>query len=120
MGNLESRRDVGDVKLWLSTEAQPWLLVFDNADDPSVKLSRFFPVSNAGSIIITSRNDETCVFANSGHLEIRPLSNEDAISLLLKTTRRYDTQNEEARQLAKSVVEDLGRLPFSECCIGPG
>src|SRR5436189_4634496 len=50
--------DVKVVKRWLSNIQEHWLLVIDNADDPSIDISTFFPTSNRGSIVVTTRNPD--------------------------------------------------------------
>ncbi|QRV95706.1 kinesin light chain [Ceratobasidium sp. AG-Ba] len=40
---------------WLGDRRQRWLMVIDNADDPSVQLSAFLPPGNHGSVVITTR-----------------------------------------------------------------
>ena len=106
--------NVDVVKQWLSAASQPWLMVIDNANDTSMKISRFCPAANVGSILITSRNDEICTLANIGHHKISPLSTEDAISLLLTITEHYCASNKEARRLALPVVDDLGQCTAFE------
>ena len=114
MGLSPCECNVDGVKQWLSAEVQPWLMVIDNADDTSVDIARFFPAANTGSILITSRNEETSSFANSGYLEIGPFSTQDAISLLLEATKCHSRNDKEARRLALSVVNDLGDLSAFE------
>ncbi len=46
---------VNDVQDFLGKMQEDWLLIFDNADDPNVELSKYIPQCNHGNIIITSR-----------------------------------------------------------------
>ena len=41
---------------WLSSSKEEWLILFDNADDPSIDLREYTPSCSHGNIIITSRN----------------------------------------------------------------
>jgi hypothetical protein len=59
---LEDRGDNGDWAIsrnlvlgWLASTERPWLLVFDNADDMEI-LNDYWPMSNNGAIIVTSRD----------------------------------------------------------------
>jgi hypothetical protein len=40
---LQVNQDVDSVKRALANTSQPWLLIFDNADDPHLSLTSFFP-----------------------------------------------------------------------------
>ncbi|QRV95351.1 kinesin light chain [Ceratobasidium sp. AG-Ba] len=44
-----------DAIRWLEQSNQPWLLVFDNADDPDLDLPSLLPVGTNGSVIVTTR-----------------------------------------------------------------
>jgi hypothetical protein len=41
---------------WLLRCTKPWLLILDNADDPEMDISRYFPARGNGHILITTRN----------------------------------------------------------------
>jgi hypothetical protein len=41
---------------WLASHNEAWVLLFDNADDPKVAISPFFPACRHGNILITTRN----------------------------------------------------------------
>jgi hypothetical protein len=60
-----------------------WLLVFDNADDPSFDLGPYIRW-NHGNIIITSRNDAVKEYAPDSHFEIDRLEVKDAVQLLVR------------------------------------
>ncbi|KAJ7843325.1 hypothetical protein B0H14DRAFT_2208845, partial [Mycena olivaceomarginata] len=70
--------------LWLTTEVKEWLLIFDNADDPSMDLNDFIPECNYGNIIITSRNPGLRVYTGLRSL-VSDMKEEDAVALLLKS-----------------------------------
>ena len=74
------------VKYWLGTHPD-WLLILDNADDPTV-LEPFLPTNHAGHILITSRAQD---FQNLGILdpvELGELPIEDATAFLLRRCGR--------------------------------
>ena len=97
---------------WLAQLKLPWLLVIDNADDPKVDYSRFFPGGDWGHIIITSRLHDCKVYATVGSYEFRNMDEEDAILILLKTSGE-DTEAEGTRRAAKTIVKALGYLPLA-------
>ncbi|KAG8776165.1 hypothetical protein FRC12_001062 [Ceratobasidium sp. 428] len=69
---------------WLAQQSEPWLVVYDNADDASVDLGRFFPSCPHGRILVTTRNHKMVVFARGtdSHLHVSEMLTEDALQLL--------------------------------------
>ncbi|MCJ1479377.1 hypothetical protein MMC13_008062 [Lambiella insularis] len=98
---------------WLTGLEMPWLLVIDNADDPSVDYSRFFPAGDRGHILITSRNQECRMLATVGYYEFKDMEQEDAVTLLLKAACVSDVTNQKVRNLAKPIARTLGNLPLA-------
>jgi hypothetical protein len=78
-------RDHQDALLWLAHQAE-WLLIFDNADDPNINLYHFFPQSNCGNILITSRNPQLSIHAPDAHQHVSNMDVEDAVQLLLTSS----------------------------------
>lgn len=100
-----------DAITWLATKSGDWLVIMDNADDPTFRIFPYIPQSFQGNIIITTRNVNHAALApkNSHHLE--GLSTEDAINLILTAAGIEDTPAN--RALARVVVEELGHLPLA-------
>ncbi|KAJ7617831.1 hypothetical protein FB45DRAFT_1007550 [Roridomyces roridus] len=69
---------------WLISENKEWTLLFDNADDPKLKLSSFFPQCTHGNIIITSRNPQLAAYGPASHSHVGDLDEENAALLLLE------------------------------------
>jgi tetratricopeptide (TPR) repeat protein len=69
---------------WLESEAGDWLLVFDNADDPSV-LQELLPSRGDGSVLITSRYADWRPYGMRP-FQIKPVSAHDALSFLARRT----------------------------------
>ena len=88
--------------LWLTSQVQAWLVVFDNADDPSINLQDFIPECDHGNIIITSRNPGLCVYAGSDSL-VSDMEEQDAVALLLKSATQKVTAATE--QIAAEIVK---------------
>ncbi|KAJ7724104.1 hypothetical protein B0H16DRAFT_1247963, partial [Mycena metata] len=91
-----------DGLLWLTSKVEEWLLLFDNADDPSINLNDFIPRCNHGNIIITSRNPGLRVYAGSNSL-VSDMETEDAVALLLKSAVQEATSHTE--QIAAEIVK---------------
>lgn len=73
------------MKTWLANVEDPWLLIIDNADDPSTDISKFFPTGDRGAILITTRNPECRIHATVGSSELGEMSIIDAKEVFLRT-----------------------------------
>ncbi|KAG8845552.1 hypothetical protein FRB91_001665 [Serendipita sp. 411] len=100
-----------DALTWLASGIKNWLLILDNADDPSLKLSKFLPRASHGHVIITTRNSTHRLLAPRSSHAVDALPMEDSITLLLRSSGNED--NEANRSLAKEIAEGLGRLPLA-------
>jgi hypothetical protein len=96
-----------DALQWLSDLIEEWLLVINNADDPTLNLHCFFPRTSHGNIVVTSRNGETRIHAPDPRSEskVSCLSSDDASDLLLKMARVTPGQFGQTRALAANIVE---------------
>lgn len=103
-------------KHWLSQCSKPWLLIIDNADDPEIDVSEFFPNGGIGNILVTTRNPNTIIHATAGHIRFRGMDPEEAISLLLKLAYPQQTsaeRNPQKRTLAQTIAAELGYLALA-------
>ncbi|MCJ1391776.1 hypothetical protein MMC18_004641 [Xylographa bjoerkii] len=101
---------------WLSQCTKPWLLVIDNADDPEMDVSKYFPVGGSGHILITTRNPSVEIYATVGYLRFGGMEPEDAVSLLLKTAFPQDespSPKSDCRQTAQKIASELGYLALA-------
>ncbi|KAJ7716536.1 hypothetical protein B0H16DRAFT_456748 [Mycena metata] len=112
--NIAILKDFGDSPedglLWLTSKVEDWLLLFDNADDPSINPNEFIPQCNHGNIIITSRNPERCLYAGS-HSLVSNMEEEDAVALLLKSALQEATIHTE--EIATEIAKSLHHLPLA-------
>ncbi|KAJ7458717.1 hypothetical protein B0H11DRAFT_2317422, partial [Mycena galericulata] len=71
---------------WLAGKHEEWLLLFDNADDTKLNLSKFFPCCTFGNILITTRNQDLCLHTrDEGAVSrVSNMETEDAKVLLLQ------------------------------------
>ena len=86
---------------WLIGNQDNWLLFFDNADDPQLNLSQFFPKCNHGNIIITSQNH--ALRQHGEHFEVSAVEESDPVTLLLKSSLSETTPTNEL--LATDIVK---------------
>ncbi|KAJ7278547.1 P-loop containing nucleoside triphosphate hydrolase protein [Mycena rebaudengoi] len=100
-----------DASRWLAASQDEWLLIFDNADDPSINLFNYFPQSSRGNILITSRNPELYVHAPDSHYRISDMEENDAVQLLLASSMQ--PLNIETEHLAREIVKALYCFPLA-------
>ncbi|KAG8793400.1 hypothetical protein FRC16_010962, partial [Serendipita sp. 398] len=100
-----------DALTWLANGIDNWLLIMDNADDPSLKLSKFLPRAPHGHVVITTRNATHRLLAPQTSHEVDALPMEESVTLLLRSSANED--NEANRLLATKIARELGRLPLA-------
>ncbi|KAJ7907866.1 hypothetical protein B0H13DRAFT_2017973 [Mycena leptocephala] len=112
--NIAVAQDFGetpqDALQWLRSKPAPWLLLFDNVDDPKLNLNNFLPLCNHGNIIMTSRNPELCVYADS-YSPVSDMEKADAVALLLTTAKEESKPTNQ--EIAAEIVEVLCYLPLA-------
>ena len=98
---------------WISQIQGEWLIVFDNADNPSPGVvAKFIPPGNRGNILITSRNKSMGrVIGFENLIEITEMEESDAITLLLRVSNL--SSSAEHIQAAKGIVAKLGYIPLA-------
>ncbi|KAF8224697.1 hypothetical protein L208DRAFT_1409742 [Tricholoma matsutake] len=113
--NIALGKEIGenanDTIIWLAGKHKDWLLLFDNADDTMLNLSRFFPSCSHGNILITSQNRDTLIHVPGFNYNIGSLILEDARDLLLGIIKQVIT--DETHVLAESIVKELGHLALA-------
>lgn len=82
---LQVDHDIDSVKRALANTSQPWLLIFDNADNPRLPLAPWFPSGDRGDVIVTSRNPDAGQYSTVGVKVVTQMLSEDALELLNKT-----------------------------------
>ena len=92
---------------------EEWLIVFDNADDPSPEVvAKFIPPGNRGNILITSRNRSMGrVISFENMFEINEMEESDAIALLLNASHLASLP--EHQEAATKIVTELGCVPLA-------
>jgi hypothetical protein len=92
----------------LASTRENWLLVLDNADDPGIDYQAYIPSGTYGSILITSRVDETKRYSPDTTHALEGLEDEDAKTLLFRAALvpqdLWPSQDAEAQE----VVDLLG------------
>ena len=94
---------------WLATHPG-WLLILDNADEPSL-LEGWLPAAGQGHVIITSREQDFAALAIDGQSMSAP-PDEEALAFLLRRTGRLAAGDSEKKAAAK-LIGHLGNLPLA-------
>lgn len=105
-GSAEANTAIPTVReaLRIGEPSRKWLLVFDSAENPDV-VRQFFPASEFGTILITSRNPNWANLARP--LEIAVFQREESKELLNKRGQEIDGDD------ADRLAEKLGDLPLA-------
>ncbi|KAL9065051.1 MAG: hypothetical protein Q9161_008470 [Pseudevernia consocians] len=94
---------------WLQETSHSWLLILDNADDPTLDYSLYLPTASKGHVLITSRIPRCANLQTAGKDHYESLSEETAVELLFKASQTdlslYSTHDVESR----NIVKLLGR-----------
>ncbi|KAH0556700.1 hypothetical protein GP486_005513 [Trichoglossum hirsutum] len=106
-------KDLESTKKRLSNMKKRWLLIVDNADDPSVNISKYFPAGNRGTILVTTRNYKCESHQTVGSWESGRMELKDAVALLLKTTAVEDRVDNALLSSAENIVKDLSCLALA-------
>lgn len=103
--------NVEEVRTWLSKKDN-WLLIIDNADDPTLEIEKFFPPGQNGTILMTTRNLNFRDHATVGSCKVDEMSVDDSVALLLRTSGLIEEAGAQ-KKIAENVVETLGHLALA-------
>ncbi|MEU0524415.1 tetratricopeptide repeat protein [Streptomyces niveus] len=93
----------------LDASDRPWLLVFDNADDPAVlRDGGWLRTSPRGTVLVTTRQSATHWWPAAELLHVGVLPRDEAAQVLCDLAPGTGTAEE-----ARSVADRLGRLPLA-------
>jgi tetratricopeptide (TPR) repeat protein/transcriptional regulator with XRE-family HTH domain len=92
---------IAAVLLWLQTCPEPWLLIFDNADELTLVQS-YLPQQGRGSILLTTRTHAVSWFANP--IDVEQMGLMEGIQFLLHRTQRLHVSDEERNEAANAVI----------------
>lgn len=111
---LLNPRGILDDELDSSSQTEvPWLLIFDNADDPSI-LMDYTHLFGSGSVLVTSRyplteaRDDGRQLSPKTSIPLATLDVEEAARFLRELTPRYGTVEE-----SLLIAKKLGGLPLA-------
>ncbi|KAG8764149.1 hypothetical protein FRC12_008245, partial [Ceratobasidium sp. 428] len=106
-----------DALTWLAARNRKWLMVFNNADNTSLDLQRYFPASSHGDVLITTRNRQMINIAGEirtgvkAECQISGMQAEDAKELLLRASGI--PLDDDIDGYGAILVEELGYLALA-------
>src|SRR5579859_4697618 len=95
---------------WLEHCQEPWLLIYDNADETSF-LPAYVPTAGRGSILFTTRANAVGALAPS--LEVDALSLSEGIQLLLRRAGCEGEVTPQEMEEARAIVLALSQFPLA-------
>ncbi len=95
---------------WLEQCLDPWLLIYDNADD-LLLLPPYLPKAGRGNILLTTRASAAGALAASLEVEVLPLL--DGVQLLLHRAGYVHKVSEQEQEKAREIVLALGQFPLA-------
>ncbi|GHO58037.1 helix-turn-helix domain-containing protein [Ktedonobacter robiniae] len=106
----DQRKIVSAILRWLEQRTQPWLMIFDNADDLEMA-HPYFPRQGQGHLLITTRASAVGAFDSS--LEVETMGTIEGASLLLRRTHLLESATPEEMDEAMNIVIALGHFPLA-------
>jgi len=101
---------VSAVLNWLKTN-EKWLLIFDNADEPSV-LKNLMPLDPKGHILLTSRAHIFEELGITSQIKMEKMLPDEARKFFLKRTKRENLKPSELKALDE-LTSELDYLPLA-------
>jgi tetratricopeptide (TPR) repeat protein/transcriptional regulator with XRE-family HTH domain len=106
----DRRKLIAAIHYWLQECRDPWLLIVDNADDPTL-IQPYLPQQGLGSILLTTR--VTAVGWLATPLEVEQMGLMEGTRFLLHRTRCLSTTDDEESNEASNVVIALDGFPLA-------
>ncbi|KIM31713.1 hypothetical protein M408DRAFT_237152 [Serendipita vermifera MAFF 305830] len=92
------------------TQGEQWVLVLDNADDPTLDLVPFLPKNIHVTILITSRNRSLGNLSTTSHLELGEMDADEAMAVILQASRRQLPLSDQEMRDVQNLLKELGYL----------
>lgn len=103
----------GAIRFLANEAGVNWLIIFDNADDPTVTLPKFFPPCPYGTIIITTRNPDLCQLAPDCNLQLIRMNDPEGVHVILRAAHYSIPVTEKDSIEAAAICRMLGGLPLA-------
>ncbi|CAN9097052.1 unnamed protein product [Alternaria alternata] len=97
---------------WINNHANSFLMIFDNANDPSV-LGEFWPCSNSGSALVTSRNPGAQGILAEHAIQIKALTDTGGSEFLRKLVPKTWPLSSDDQEALEWLARYFGGLPLA-------
>ncbi|KAF2280328.1 uncharacterized protein EI97DRAFT_447867 [Westerdykella ornata] len=104
------------VRDWLTEASDPWILIFDNADDLKV-LRHAWPTYGQGAVLVTTRDPNVVHSPASTGFRVQPFDAAEGSEVLLNLVG-LDSTSKLNREKAVEIMDTLGGLPLALTQIG--
>ncbi|HEU5377619.1 MAG TPA: FxSxx-COOH system tetratricopeptide repeat protein [Ktedonobacteraceae bacterium] len=108
-GETNQQQVITAIKSWLEQCPQPWLLIFDNADELAL-IEPYLPQQGQGSILLTTRAHAVAALASA--IEVDQMSLLEGTQLLLHRSQHLNA-SDEMRNEATNIVIALDGFPLA-------
>ncbi|KAJ9607306.1 hypothetical protein H2200_008379 [Cladophialophora chaetospira] len=92
---------------------QPFLLIIDNADDPTLDVLRLLPDNKKAYILVTTRNAELRRLPKTSSLELKGLKEGNALRLLFIKAEIPHPWDDATKQIGNEICKTLGYLTLA-------
>jgi hypothetical protein len=104
---------VEDFIMWLGKRRREWLLIFDNADGPDLRIIKnYFAGVQKGNILITTKQRDLRRLSSSAGIWVEAMEESEAVELLLSCAEISEPGVPQQREAIK-IANTLGRLPLA-------
>ncbi len=107
----DSNKVTAAVRRWLGREPG-YLLILDNADDPSL-VKPYLPPDPKGHVLLTSRAHNFDILGIRKPIGLPVLTPDEALAFLLKRTDREGPLDPAEQDAARTLAEEVGYLPLA-------
>ncbi|KAG8829405.1 hypothetical protein FRC17_006647 [Serendipita sp. 399] len=101
----------GALSFFTSPRSKKWALIYDNADDVSLRLASLLPSANHGVILVTTRNRSLAQITSGVHLELDVMSKSEAVEVLVRSSKRE--KNRDDISSLEELAAEVGYLPVA-------
>ena len=108
---MEATQSAG--KYWLSNLDEPWLLIINNADEPTMDLRQLFPEGERGHVLVSTRNPDFRIHATAGAVEFTGLKEREALLLLLRSAAISEPWDTAIEKTGNAITNTLGYLALA-------
>ncbi|KAG8806959.1 hypothetical protein FRC17_004712, partial [Serendipita sp. 399] len=112
LGSEHSQATFAEALEYLNSH-KGWLLIFDNADDPALRIDEYIPKATHGTIIITTRNRDLGFLTARKHWGLGPMDLNEGVEALCRAAHIPFPQSLHDDDATVLLTRRLGRLALA-------